>query len=66
MSIDRLDPGQAALVVIDVQNDFCSPQGVVARSGKDVSGAMGLIANLVALIDGAHKSDNNHTHYLRQ
>ncbi len=57
LSVDRLDPRHSALVVIDVQNDFCSPDGVVARSGKDVSGALEMIPRLIELIDGARSND---------
>ena len=56
LKMDRLDAEQSVLVVIDVQNDFCSPNGVVARAGKDVSGAMELIPRLEDLIDGAHSA----------
>ena len=57
LAIDRLDPGNSALVVIDVQNDFCSPRGVMAKSGKDVSGAVAMIPRLERLIEGAHQSN---------
>lgn len=53
MGIDRLDPKLAALVVIDVQNDFCSPNGVAAKSGHDVSGAVEMAPRLGALLVGA-------------
>ena len=55
MTIDRLDPRASVLVVIDVQNDFCSPQGIMARSGKDVSGAVEMAPRLAGLIAGAHQ-----------
>jgi hypothetical protein len=29
--IDRLAPHKAALVVVDVQKDFCHPQGAFAK-----------------------------------
>ncbi|WP_035711801.1 cysteine hydrolase family protein [Salibacterium aidingense] len=32
-----LKPKSAALIIIDVQNDFCSKEGVMAQAGKDVS-----------------------------
>lgn len=34
----KLNPASTALLVIDIQNDFCSPSGVMASMGKDVSG----------------------------
>jgi nicotinamidase-related amidase len=33
----RLDPARTALVLIDIQNDFCDPQGVFGKLGNDVS-----------------------------
>lgn len=33
----RIDPGKAAVLVIDVQNDFCHPEGLHGASGKDLS-----------------------------
>lgn len=57
LAIDRLDPGDSALVVIDVQNDFCSPEGVMAKSGKDVSGVVAMMPRLERLIEGAHQSN---------
>ena len=55
MTINRLDPGASVLVVIDVQNDFCSRDGVMARSGKDVSSAVDMVPRLAGLIAGAHE-----------
>ncbi|NDH52091.1 MAG: cysteine hydrolase [Betaproteobacteria bacterium] len=34
---ELVDPRHAAVVVIDIQNDFCSPKGHFARYGKDVA-----------------------------
>lgn len=34
---DKLNPRDTALLIIDLQNDFCSPSGLMARKGKDVS-----------------------------
>lgn len=35
--IGPLDPATTALVVIDMQRDFCSPHGYAARAGLDVA-----------------------------
>ncbi len=32
----RLDPAHCALLLIDLQRDFCSPDGVMGRSGEDL------------------------------
>jgi ureidoacrylate peracid hydrolase len=35
--LSKVDPKRTALVVIDLQNDFCSEQGALAALGSDVS-----------------------------
>lgn len=49
----RLAPGAAVLVVIDVQNDFCHPEGLSAQLGKDVSRVPAATDRLVALVEGS-------------
>lgn len=34
---DKLNPNQTALIVIDIQNDFASPSGLLAKNGRDLS-----------------------------
>ncbi len=51
---ERLAPGRTALVVVDMQNDFCAPGGYIAGAlGKDVSGLATIVAPLQALLDSA-------------
>ncbi|WP_328969547.1 cysteine hydrolase family protein [Streptomyces sp. NBC_00239] len=45
-----LDLARTALLVIDMQNDFCSPDGWLASIGLDVSGAAGLTRSIAALL----------------
>ena len=52
---ERCDPAHAALIAVDVQNDFVSPQGSAGKRGEDVSAAMAMIPNLTRLIDEARK-----------
>lgn len=52
---DRCDPNYAALIVVDVQNDFVSPEGSAGKRGDDVGAAMAMIPNLTSLIDQARK-----------
>lgn len=52
---DRCDPSYAALIVVDVQNDFVSPEGSAGKRGDDVGAAMAMIPNLTSLIDQARK-----------
>ncbi len=52
---DRCDPHYAALIVVDVQNDFVSPEGSAGKRGDDVGAAIAMIPNLTRLIDQARK-----------
>lgn len=42
----------AALLVVDVQHGFCSPDGSMARSGGDHRACAAVIATVVRLLDG--------------
>lgn len=46
-------PGNAALVVVDVQNDFCADDGYFGRVGADVKAVQRMIPTLQRLIDDA-------------
>jgi ureidoacrylate peracid hydrolase len=50
---DKVAPGHSALVVVDMQNDMCSPQGSFARMGIDVSGLAALAPSVARLAAGA-------------
>ena len=52
---ERCDPRCAALIVVDVQNDFVSPEGSAAKRGDDIGAAMAMIPNLTRLIDQARR-----------
>jgi ureidoacrylate peracid hydrolase len=52
-TLDELVAPPVALVVIDVQNDFCHPAGHFARHGKDISSAVNALPNLVAFVRAA-------------
>ncbi|GAA2466421.1 isochorismatase family cysteine hydrolase [Streptomyces macrosporus] len=45
-----LDLSRTALIVVDMQNDFCSPDGWLASIGLDVSDAGSLIASIAAML----------------
>lgn len=49
----KIDPDVAAIVVVDVQNDFCHPDGKLARNGGDVSACPEMAQNLQSLLTGA-------------
>lgn len=44
---------ECAVVIVDVQNDFCHPEGALARMGHDVSGAAEMLPALRGLLDRA-------------
>ncbi|MCH8849130.1 MAG: cysteine hydrolase [Chloroflexi bacterium] len=53
---EKVDPRHAALLVIDMQNDFCHDDGAKAHDGGDVSLVQAIVPPLQALIDGAHEA----------
>ncbi|HEY4348849.1 MAG TPA: isochorismatase family cysteine hydrolase [Gaiellaceae bacterium] len=48
-----LAPAHTALLVIDVQNDFCHPEGGLARRGNDVSRLAALLDPISRLMEEA-------------
>jgi ureidoacrylate peracid hydrolase len=46
----------SALVVIDLQNDFCHPDGVVAGRGDSTSAVAGVMPNVHRLVEGARRA----------
>ena len=50
---DKAAPENAALLVIDVQNDFCAPGGFFAKIGADIPATQAMLPRLGRLIDAA-------------
>jgi len=48
-----VDPAHTALLVIDVQNDFCSQGGLFSKIGKDLSMMAPMVERLRTVIDAA-------------
>lgn len=48
---DQLRPGKTALIVVDVQNDFCHIQGVFGMRNRDLSQIEEAVNNLLPFID---------------
>jgi ureidoacrylate peracid hydrolase len=48
-----LDPAHCALLVVDMQNDFCSPIGHFAQHGKSVAGVQSIIQPIARLLGDA-------------
>lgn len=47
---EKVDAKHTALLVIDMQNDFCAPGGLVDRGGRDVSAVAEMAPRLARLI----------------
>lgn len=47
---ELVDPKHTALLVIDVQNDFCHPDGHFARHGKDLSSILETLPRLRSFV----------------
>ena len=50
---EMIDPVRSALVVVDVQVDFASADGAMARMGADLSGVEAVLDNVESLIAAA-------------
>jgi ureidoacrylate peracid hydrolase len=50
---EKVAPQHAALLVIDMQNEFCSADGHIARSGKNVTAGQALAGRLPTFIAAA-------------
>ena len=54
---EKIAPAHTAVVVIDMQNDFCDPQGFVAtKRGTDLTDTRAIIPKLIKLLDAARKA----------
>ena len=51
---ELVDPAHTALVVVDMQRDFCTPGGAFALLGIDMSMYPPMVPRLVRLVEGAH------------
>jgi len=52
----QIAPEHTALLLIDLQRDFCSPDGVLARSGADVGAVQSVLPAIKNLLDVARSS----------
>ena len=50
---ELVDPAHTALVVVDLQNDFCHPDGHFARYGKDLSQVRAMLPAAVRFVKEA-------------
>lgn len=49
----RFEPSELALVIVDVQNDFCDPEGRCGKRGSDLSSIIPMVPTLNSFIDRA-------------
>ena len=56
---DLVTPSKTAVLVVDVQNDFCEPAGAAGKNGKDTSAAMAMIPVLQRFLAAAREHGTN-------
>lgn len=54
---DILTPARTAVLVIDLQKAYCSPEGSLAKNGNDISSTQGVIPRIESFLDSARASD---------
>lgn len=52
----KLDPRHTALIVVDVQNDFCAGGGMMDREGLDLTAVQAMADRLPGLVDAAREA----------
>lgn len=52
---EKIDARQAAVIVVDMQNEFCAPDGYVARQGWDIRPMQAMASQLAAFIAQARE-----------
>jgi ureidoacrylate peracid hydrolase len=52
---EKVDPRQAVLVVVDVQNDFCHREGAAGLRDKDLSQVAGMVEHLQHILGEARR-----------
>ncbi|MBI2910797.1 MAG: cysteine hydrolase [Chloroflexi bacterium] len=53
---EKIQPRHTALVVLDVQNDFCSPGGSADKQGRDISASQAALPPLLDLLSAARQA----------
>jgi ureidoacrylate peracid hydrolase len=69
---ELVHPRHSAILVIDVQNDFCHPEGGQAKRGIDISAMTAVVPNIIKLIEEGREAKvpvifirNGHTKWTR-
>jgi nicotinamidase-related amidase len=50
-----VDLRRTALLVVDVQNDYCAPGGALEREGGDISMTRAVVPNVIRMVDAARR-----------
>jgi ureidoacrylate peracid hydrolase len=50
---ELIRPAKTAVIVVDVQNDFCRPEGALGKAGQPTGAAMAMLPNLQSLLTAA-------------
>lgn len=53
---DKINPNHTALIVIDIQNDFASPEGLLVKGGRDMSMVSPMIEKIQKTISIAEQA----------
>ncbi len=53
---EQVDPKHTALIVIDMQNDFCHPDGYMGKCGFDVSASQAIVPRLAGHIEATRRA----------
>jgi len=55
---EKVDPRHTALLIVDMQNDFCAKGGLVDRAGRDITALQEVAAILPSFIEKARSAGN--------
>lgn len=50
---EKVQPEHSAVLIVDVQNDFCAEGGALHREGRDVSPVQAMVARLARFLEAA-------------
>ena len=53
--LELVQPSKTAVLIVDMQNDFCHPEGACGKAGSDTTMAMELIPRLQKLVESARE-----------
>lgn len=54
---ERVDPKHGMLLIVDMQNDFCHPEGAACKRGRDMAFVQTMIPRLVRLVEKARQHE---------